>query len=172
MNLVCTYFVIFLLVASALGKLGAIKRFRPFLPMVGSVSPMQGLVLGVALCGSELVLAICLNIGTILVPTCGLVGALFILFGLYQIWGLSRPGGLTCSCFGGDERPITWFDAFRSLSVIFACGGILASRMTRGSVSHQNVPELPAMGVSLLVLVLILHLSEIRTIFSASQVIE
>ncbi|MEA3011147.1 MAG: hypothetical protein QOJ91_2839 [Sphingomonadales bacterium] len=120
----CRLFVMVALAAAVAGKTMAIDDFRDTLLDLPLVSIRNSGAAALAVIGIE-----ALVLGAVgVAPRVGMAAALvtFLLMSTAILIALVTRRALTCNCFGGRARPVSWLDLVRNLTLIGACAFFLS----------------------------------------------
>lgn len=156
----CRFYVMLVLFAAAIGKLGAVRAFQGTLATVFGITGPWSRIVALAVIALEGGVGTLLLFGGDLARIAMMVAAaLFVVFAAMISTVLARRTPVACNCFGGSSHVISGFDLARSASLVAACAFYLA-QFTRAA-SSSFVGLVLMFGVAAIAAVLSVRLSDL-----------
>ena len=156
----CRFYVMLVLFAAAIGKLGAVRAFQGTLEAVVGVTGPWSRIATLA------VIALEGGVGTLLVAggdvariAMMIAAALFVVFAAMISTVLARRLPVACNCFGGASHVISGFDLARNASLLAASAFYFAQP---AQITSFSVIGLVLMfGVAVITAILSVRLSDL-----------
>ena len=156
----CRFYVMLVLFAAAIGKVGGVRAFQGTLATVFGITGPWSRVVALA------VIVLEGGVGTLLLfggevarVAMMIAAALVVIFAATISTVLARRTPVACNCFGGSSHVISGFDLARSASLLAACAFYFAQYTPVASFSFIGLVLM--FGVAVITATLSVRLSDI-----------